>query len=257
MPLPLYGSGGRSARIFTAVSPSASRSTLLSVSPIVGRVSSVRATLSTSAVTPSGRLKTMGWLNPSAKWICLPFTSARKPTPRMSSLRSQPLETPLAALATRLRARPWSARASRVSSGRFTWICPSFTSAVIRSGRKTFILPLGPSRATAPLATEAFTLGSSLVARFPIRLMSVHRADQLAADVHLAGVGVAEDALAGGEDADAQPAQDWLDVPDRHVVAQAGLADAADAVDDRALVRPVLQLEGDLPLGLDLVLGVV
>src|SRR5689334_2456963 len=115
----------------------------------------------------------------------------------MSSFRSQPLDTPLAALASRLRARPWSARASRVSSGRCTWIWPSLTSAVIRSGSETFIFPLGPSRATAPLATEAFTLGSSLIASFPIRLMSVHRADQLAAEVLLAGLDIAEDALAG------------------------------------------------------------
>src|SRR5262245_48567817 len=257
MPLPLYGSGGRSARIFTAVSPSASRFALRSVSPMVGRVSSVRGTLSTSAVTPSGRLNTMGWLKPSAKWICLPFTSARKPTPRMSSLRSQPLATPLAALARRLRARPWSARASRVSSGRLTWICPSFTSAVIRAGKETFILPLGPSKATAPLATEALTFGSSLIASFPIRLMSVHRADQLAADVLLAGLDIAEDALAGGEDADAQAAEDRADLSDRHVAAQAGLADPLDPGDDGALVRAVLQLQGDLPLRLGLVLGVV
>src|SRR5690349_12510522 len=62
IPLPLYGSGGRRARIFTAVSPSVSRFALRSVRPMVGRLSSVRATLSTSAVTPSGRLKTTGWL---------------------------------------------------------------------------------------------------------------------------------------------------------------------------------------------------
>src|SRR5215468_1612422 len=175
----------------------------------------------------------------------------------MSSFRSHPAATPFAALARRLRARPWSARASRVSSGRCTWICPSLTLAVIRCGSDTFIFPLGPSKATAPAATEAFTFGSSLIGSFPIRLMSVHRADQLAAEVHLPGVGVAEDALAGGKDADAQPAQDGPDLPDRDVAAQARLADAPDAGDHRTLVRAVLQLEGDLPLGLDVVLGVV
>src|SRR6185295_4771038 len=116
------------------------------------------------------------------------------------SLRSKPVATPLAALARRLRARPWRARACRVSSGRFTWICPSLTSAVIRSGSDTFILPLGPSRATAPLA----------------------------ADVLLPGVGVAEDALAGGEDADAQAAEDRADLAHRHVAPEPRLADPAD-----------------------------
>ncbi len=43
---------------------------------------------STSAVMPSGSLKTTGWENPSTKWISLPFPSALKPTPTMSRVRS-------------------------------------------------------------------------------------------------------------------------------------------------------------------------
>src|SRR5262249_12945974 len=131
------------------------------------------------------------------------------------------------------------------------------TSAWMVGGSTTFIFPFGPSKATAPAATEALVLPSSLIASFPIRLMSVHRADQLAADVLLAGLGVAEDALAGGEDADAQTAQHRPDVAHRDVAPQPRLADPPDAVDHRALVRAILQLDGDLPLGLEVVLDVV
>src|SRR3954469_3333517 len=51
MPLPLYGSGGRSSRIFAAVCPRTSRS------------DEVRTTLffSTLAPTPFGSLNTTGW----------------------------------------------------------------------------------------------------------------------------------------------------------------------------------------------------
>src|SRR6266576_5157641 len=51
MPLPLYGSGGLSARIFAAVSPNSCRSALFKVM-IIWR--------STDAVTPSGSGKTTG-----------------------------------------------------------------------------------------------------------------------------------------------------------------------------------------------------
>ena len=80
MPLPLYGSGGRSARILAAVRPSRCLSTARTVSLV--------CLASTSAVTPSGSLKTTGCEKPSAKWMSLPFTSALKPTPVISRPRS-------------------------------------------------------------------------------------------------------------------------------------------------------------------------
>src|SRR6185312_5306715 len=67
MPLPLYGSGGRMARIFDAVSPSSSLS-------MPDRMTTF---LSTLPATPLGRSNTTGCENPSAMFSFCPATSAR------------------------------------------------------------------------------------------------------------------------------------------------------------------------------------
>jgi hypothetical protein len=72
--------GGRSARIFAAVRPRRCLST--------PRTASLVCFASTSAVIPSGSLKTTGCEKPRAKWMSFPFTSALKPTPLISRLRS-------------------------------------------------------------------------------------------------------------------------------------------------------------------------
>src|SRR5271166_618246 len=177
-----------------------------------------------------------------------PFTSARKPTPRMSSLRSQPLATPLAALAKMERASPCRLRASRLSSGRATSTWPSLNWTVTPGGSVTSTLPFGPSKCTDRPASAALTFPSNLIGSLPMRLMSVHRADEFAAHVLLAGVAVCQDALRGGEDAGAQTAEDPRNVPHRDVAAESGTAHPPDADDDRALVRSVLELDGDLAL---------
>src|SRR5690606_26989979 len=68
MPLPLYGSGGRSERTLSATSPRSCLSWLESVTTVCR---------STAAVTPSGRGKTTGWESPRVRCSSLPLTSAR------------------------------------------------------------------------------------------------------------------------------------------------------------------------------------
>src|SRR5271169_5963135 len=177
-----------------------------------------------------------------------PFTSARNPTPRMSSLRSQPVATPLAALARMDRARPCRLRASRLSFGRATNTWPSLNWTVTPGGNRTSTLPFGPSKCTDRPASAALTFPSSLIGSFPMRLMSVHRADELAAHVLLPGLAVCQDALGGGQNAGAQAAEHPRNVPHRDVAPEPRSAHPSDADDDRTLVRPVLQLDGDFAL---------
>src|SRR5450755_551071 len=128
---------------------------------------------------------------------------------------------------------------------------------VTPGGRTTSTLPFGPSKWTERPASTALTFPSSLMGSLPMRLMSVHRADQLAAHVLLAGLAVCKDALRGGENAGAETAEHARDVPHRDVAAESGTAHPADADDDRALVWPILELDRDFALNACLVLDVV
>src|SRR5208283_4833637 len=92
---------------------------------------------------------------------------------------------------------------------------------------------------------------------FPMRLISVHRADELAAHILLAGLAVCQDALRGGEDAGAQTAEHPRNVAHRDVAAKPGTAHPPDADDDWTLVRSVLELDRNLALRAALVLDVV
>src|SRR5450755_2991566 len=95
---------------------------------------------------------------------------------------------------------------------------------VTPGGRTTSTLPFGPSKWTERPASTALTFPSSLIGSLPMRLMSVHRADELAAHVLLAGLAVCQDALRGGENARAQPSEHARNVPHRDVAAKAGTA---------------------------------
>src|SRR6267143_6616802 len=76
MPLPLYGSGGRTLRICAAVRPTRCLSAPLTV---------IRFALASySALTPSGSGNLTGCEKPTARWISLPFSSALYPTPEIS-----------------------------------------------------------------------------------------------------------------------------------------------------------------------------
>src|SRR6266511_3156093 len=70
-------------------------------------------------------------------------------------------------------------------------------------------------------------------------------ADQLAADLLLAGLAVDEDALRRRQDRDAHAAQDPRDRVIRDVPAQPGLRDALDVADRGLAVAAVLQEDGD------------
>src|SRR5580692_3602423 len=76
----------------------------------------------------------------------LPFISARYPMPTMSMSLVQPVVTPVTALKTRARARPWKAACLSVWRSVTRW--PSFWTRVMPPGSIAVTLPLGPSTRT-------------------------------------------------------------------------------------------------------------
>src|SRR5581483_4933511 len=75
-----------------------------------------------------------------------------------------------------------------------------------------------------------------------------HRAQQLAADVFLAGLAIAHHALAGADDGDAQAVEDIGTLLDLAVHAPARLALAVQLVDHLVAGERVLELPANLPL---------
>src|SRR5512137_3150700 len=161
------------------------------------------------------------------------------------------------ALRIMVRVRPCSPLARRLSSGRVTVNAPLATSTLTTGLKARDILPLGPSNLTVVPVTATLTFSGILTGSLPMRDMSAplpNRADQLAADLLLAGLAVDHQSLAGGQDGDAEAVEDARDVVGGHVATQAGLADPLDVADGRLAVRAVLQDDGDAALAAVLVL---
>src|SRR5690606_4475455 len=116
-------------------------------------------------------------------------------------------------LLTSDRTSPCSARFSRSSSGRSTTsVSPSWRT-VMAPGRSRSSTPLGPRTVMCRPATDTSTPLGTGMGDLPTRDMgSPHEAQDLAADVALARLAVGEQALAGREDRDAQPAEDPRDL---------------------------------------------
>src|SRR5436305_2640703 len=99
----------------------------------------------------------------------LPFISARYPMPTMSMSLVQPVVTPVTALKTSARARPW--KAACLSFWRSATRVPSFWTSVMPPGSMALTLPLGPStRTVLPLTVYLTPVGSG-IGFLPIRDM--------------------------------------------------------------------------------------
>src|SRR5919106_1093666 len=200
MPLPLYGSGGRTARTSAATCPTFCLSIPLTITWLGA---------GTSKVMPSGTFLTTGCEKPTLSSRSTPRIAARYPTPWISSVFSKPLVTPSTMLATSVRVRPCRARSSPRSVGRATTSSASFCSIVIRRGTVCESSPSGPFTITRPGESDTETPAGICIGLFPIRLivLSPNEADDLAADSELLRTPARDEAGRRGHDRHAHPAE--------------------------------------------------
>src|SRR5581483_8478659 len=171
----------------------------------------------------------------------------------MSSSRLNPSVTPVTALATRLRARPWNFAIDESSTvGRATR-CPSDTSKRIPGGTAWRSLPLGPWTSTAASSTCTDTPLGNALGFLPIRDMAAHSvpgrrparspdvAEHLAADAGLHRLAPRHHAAGSGEDARAESSQHLRQLVAPEVDAAARAGDPLDPGDQAFAVRPVLE----------------
>src|SRR5690606_33440306 len=105
--------------------------------------------------------------------------------------------------------------------------------------------PLGPLTETVwPSSVTVTPFGTAMVF-LPIRDISVDPAEDFAADIGVAGVGVGHDALRSRKDRDAEAVLDRLQIADRRIDAAARLGHARDLGDDGLAVE-ILQLDLEL-----------
>src|SRR5579875_2824482 len=156
-------------------------------------------------------------------------------------------------LLTRVLVRPCSARLVRSSSGRSTRRLPSSWRTVISPGRSRSSVPLGPLTVTWRSARVTSTPDGTVMGVRPMRDMeapsSPDEAEDLAADTALARLTVGEQPLAGGQDGDAEAAEDARQLVGGGIDAQAGLGHPADAGDGPGTVGGVLHAQLEHPAG--------
>src|SRR5688572_31217153 len=169
--------------------------------------------------------------------------------PPMSSAREKPPVTPVTMFATSARIRPCMARARFSSLSRETTTSPSWMAIAQCGASASSSVPFGPFTRTRPSATCTSTPLASFTGCLPMRDISPDLREQLAADAGVARLGVGQDAARRGQNGDAQAAADLRDLLRAHVHAPAGARDALHALDDRAVVGAVADLDGERRLG--------
>src|SRR5919109_2292187 len=148
-------------------------------------------------------------------------------------------------LFTRVRVRPWSCLWVFCSVGRTTTIVPSSWLTRISGCSVLVRLPFGPFTVSRRPSIVTSTPDGTAMGRRPIRDIDPRLPDvreDFAAELGLTGLLAGHDALARADDDDAEAAEHPRDVGLARVHAQARLADALEAGDDRDL--PVDVLEG-------------
>src|SRR4029078_11451189 len=132
-------------------------------------------------------------------------------------------------LFTSVRVRPCSARWRGWSLGRTTRISPSARSMLISGWISRSSVPSGPlTRSREPSCVSSTPDGSEIGSR-PMRDISVsspHVAQHLAAEIQLPGLRPGHDPVGGGENGQAQAAENARDLGLAGIHPQAGLADA-------------------------------
>src|SRR6516164_5568147 len=181
----------------------------------------------------------------------------------MSRSFRKPSVTPLTALATRLRARPWNLPSSGSSRSVFACSCSPFSSKPMPGGSFCSSLPFGPCTSTAPCWTLTFTpLGIAITflpilditcCRFPLPAESCqlpHVAEHFAADTGLYGRLAGHHAARRRENARAQTRKHVRHVVAAEIDAAARTADPLEARDDALAARSVLEEHLERPLRL-------
>src|SRR6188508_3406944 len=246
MPLPLYGSGGRTLRISAAVCPT----TCLSVPFTITSVG-----WGTSNEMPSRGMIVTGCEKPTASSSSAPLSCARYPTPWISSCFSKPFVTPSTMFAISVLVSPCSARSSPRSVGRVTVSSPSPCSIFIRCGTTCESSPSGPLTCTRPGEIATLTVLGSSMGRLPILLMPLpDERDHFAANALLGSLAARDQAGRGGQDRGAEPAEDARQTVLARVDAAAGAGHALDARDHPLAVASELELDDErrVRLALDL-----
>ena len=124
-------------------------------------------------------------------------------------------------LFTRVRDRPHMARARVVSSRGAKESAPPSCLTTISSLTVQESSPLGPFTDTVWPSSVTVTPAGMAMAFLPIRDISVHPAEDFAADIGVAGGGVGHDALGRRQDRDAEAVLHRLQVGDRRIDAAA------------------------------------
>src|SRR5215207_154389 len=167
----------------------------------------------------------------------------------MSRSLRKPSVTPLTALATRLRARPWNLPSSGSSRRSFAVSWSPFTSKPMPGGSDWRSLPFGPCTSTTPAWTSIFTpFGIGMIFLPILDMVLPNVTENFAADTGLDGFAAGHDAARGRQDAGAQAGEDIGDVVTAEVDAPAGTADALDAGDHLFAARAVLEEHAERPL---------
>src|SRR5918998_5502483 len=128
----------------------------------------------------------------------------------MSSSFLKPSVTPVTALATRLRARPWNLRSSPSSRSSEATSVPLSCANTMPGGSGCRSLPLGPCTSTASPATLTVTPFGIGIGFLPIRDMwhfLPDVAEHFAADARLAGGAAGHHAARRRQDAGAEAAE--------------------------------------------------
>src|SRR5665213_1488498 len=145
-------------------------------------------------------------------------------------------------LFTRVRERPHMARARVLSSRGVKVSSPFSCLTTISSVTVQASSPLGPVTETVWPSRPTVTPAGMEIACLPIRDISIHPAENFAADIGVSGGGVAHHAFGRGEDRDAQAVLDRLQIADPRIDPPAGLGDSADLGDHRLAVE-ILQFD--------------
>src|SRR4029453_2100426 len=245
MPLPLYGSGGRTARTSAAVWPTCCLSMPFT---------STSVWLGTSNVIPAGGSTTTGCEKPTCSSSACPRSAAREPHPRISSRFSKPFVTPSTMFATSERVRPWRARSSPRSVGRETCSAPSVCSIFIRGEPRWVSSASGPLTITRPGSTETPTPAGISIGFLPILLnasslahcekstdFSPDETDDLAADAFALSRPARDEAFGRGHDRRAHSPQNARQAILASVHAAARVRDALQVGEDALTVRTELE----------------
>src|SRR6266581_2990721 len=167
----------------------------------------------------------------------------------MSSSFLKPSVTPITALATRLRARPWNLPSAGSSRSSVATIVPLSCANAMPGGTYWLNLPFGPCTSIAPGAIFTLTPFGSAIGFLPIldiiflpacgraSTHSPHVTEHFATDAGFPRGASGHHAPRGREDVRAQPAEHRRHVVDAEVHAAPRAADALDAGNHLLAVR--------------------